>query len=270
MDQNNNIESINQTFFDYEMDVIKGKGCREFKVETFPWYLNFHVIYSPPERISIIDLEFNCTPGIDQLNVNLSISPYQNCAVNKKSQFDQLYEWRFICEFESYEDYKNETIFPTIIKFSFKSEKILHLAICRIHVHRFQDNCSIPDVPLHASYYRLNDTSLEYFPTPQRNKYRMIGDSVITCVYEGNWDKEPPIFEPIIKCNTNEIDMNSSLYKIIELVNFEFSNKTQVAVIDSKIIFKCNDEGNSSKNHVLICNEKGLWIGVDFKCKLKV
>jgi hypothetical protein len=96
----------------------------------------------------------------------------------------------------------------------------------------------------------------------------MIGDGVITCLNEGNWDKEPPIFEPIIKCNTNEINMTSKLYKEFKLENFEFFNKTEVAVIDSKIIFKCYNEENSSQTHVSICNENGLWIGDDLKCKL--
>jgi hypothetical protein len=80
--------------------------------------------------------------------------------------------------------------------------------------------------------------------------------------------EKPPIFEPIIKCNSNEIDMTSKLYKDFKLENFEYFNKTEVAVIDSKIIFKCYNEENSSKPHVSICNENGLWIGDDFKCKL--
>jgi hypothetical protein len=97
----------------------------------------------------------------------------------------------------------------------------------------------------------------------------MIGDNVINCLYEGNWDKELPIFEPIIKCNTNEIDMNSSLYKSIKFENFEyFFNESQVAAIDSKILFECNNEQNSFKILGSICNENGLWIGDDFKCKL--
>jgi hypothetical protein len=35
----------------------------------------------------------------------------------------------------------------------------------------------------------------------------MIGDGVITCAYEGNWDKETPIFEPIIKCTIDDIEI---------------------------------------------------------------
>jgi hypothetical protein len=272
MDQNNSVGStiINQTLFDYEIDFLKRNVCRELNVEKSPWHLNFHVIYSPPQRISIIDLKFYCESGIHELNVNLSISPYRNCTlVNKKTQFHKLYELRFICEFEPFEDYKNEIIFPTVMKFSFKSEKIFYLGICSIRVHRFQDKCGTPDLPLHASYNRLNDRSFEYFPIVQRNKHRMIGDGVITCSYDGNWDKEPPIFESIIKCNIDKIERNSSVYKIIKFVNFEFFNKTQVAVIDSKIILQCNNEENST-THALICNENGLWIGDDLKCKLEV
>ncbi len=62
--------------------------------------------------------------------------------------------------------------------------------------------------------------------------------------------------------------MTSKLYKEFKLENFEYFNKTEVAVIDSKIIFKCYNEGNLSQTHVSICNENGLWIGDDLKCKL--
>jgi hypothetical protein len=88
MDQNNSVGStiINQTLFDYEIDFLKRNVCRELNVEKSPWHLNFHVIYSPPQRISIIDLKFYCESGIHELNVNLSISPYRNCTlVNKKN-----------------------------------------------------------------------------------------------------------------------------------------------------------------------------------------
>jgi hypothetical protein len=141
--------------------------------------------------------------------------------------------------------------------------------ICGISVYDFPDNCGIPDIPLHAYYKPFNNGSIQYFlNNNQTNKYRMIGDSVITCLYGGNWDKEPPIFEPIITCNTDQINKNSSLYKSIKFEKFEFFNRTQVAVIDSKILFQCNNEENSPKIHVSICNEKGLWIGDDLKCKL--
>jgi hypothetical protein len=94
----------------------------------------------------------------------------------------------------------------------------------------------------------------------------MIGENTINCISEGNWDKEPPIFEPTIKCiSTN---FNLSAYKSIKFENFEFFNETQVAVIGSRIKFKCNDSGNSSKFLVSICDENGSWIGDDFNCKL--
>ncbi len=52
-----------------------------------------------------------------------------------------------------------------------------------------------------------------------------------------NWFKEYPN-------NSNQIERNSSIYKLIKFRNFEFFNKTQVAVIDSKILFKCINEEN--------------------------
>ncbi len=54
---------------------------------------------------------------INEIVVTLSISPYRNCVLVMKSQFSEGHEWIFICEFKSYEDYKNETITP-IMKFS--------------------------------------------------------------------------------------------------------------------------------------------------------
>jgi hypothetical protein len=152
----------------------------------------------------------------------LSISPYRNCVVVNKDSILRNDKWLFNCESENIKYYKNETTIPTTIKFSFKSAKIFQLAICGIFVYHVHDDCGIPNIPLHASYIRINDKSIEYFPIPQRNKHRMIGDGVITCLYAGNGDKKPPIFEPIIKCSTDEIDMNSGLYKRIKFENYEF------------------------------------------------
>ncbi len=273
MDQNSSFRSIsiNQTLFELNIKSIASGKCGPLGERTY--HQNFRIIYSPPRRISVIELFFNAVfdenATINELNCTLSISPHRNCVLVKKTPYPAGHKWIFICEFKSFEDYKNETISPTIIKFSFKSEKNFYLGICGIRIYQFQNDCGIPDKPLHASYNRLNDTSFEYFPTLQRNKHLMIGDNVINCLYEGNWDKELPIFEPIIKCNTNEIDMNSSLYKSIKFENFEyFFNESQVAVIDSKILFECNNEQNSFKILGSICNENGLWIGDDFKCKL--
>jgi hypothetical protein len=61
--------------------------------------------------------------------------------------------------------------------------------------------------------------------------------------------------------------MNSTLYNFIDPQNFEFFNEPKVAVIESRIKFKCNDSGNSSKFLVSICDENGLWIGDHYKCK---
>ncbi len=274
MDQNSNSTSIliNQTLFELNVKTIKSDKCWPLSEGMFHRYQNFRITYSPPQRISVIELSFKAVftenATINELNCTLSISPYRNCVLVKKTIYSAGYRWIFICEFKSFEDYNNETIRPTIIKFSFKSEKNFYLEICGIRIYQFANDCGIPDTPLHASYNRLNDTSFKYFPNVQRNKHHMIGDSGITCLYEGNWDKEPPIFEPIIKCNTDQIERNSSVYKIIKFGNFEFFNKTEVAVNNSKILFKCINEENSFKIHVLLCNENGLWIGDDLKCKL--
>ncbi len=145
-----------------------------------------------------------------------------------------------ICEIDSFDNYKNKKIIPNSILFYFKSEKKFQIAFYSINVYDFQDDCGTPDISLHASYKTINNNSIEFFPTPQRNEHHMIVNSVIMCLNEGNGDKEPPIFEPIIKCNINEIDMNSSLYRSIKRENFELFNKTQITVIDSKILFQCN------------------------------
>ncbi len=273
IDQNSSSTSIliNQTLFEFNVKAIKGGKCWPLSEGMFHRYQNFCITYSPPKRISVIELLFKAVftenATINELNCILSISPYRNCVLVKKTIYSAGHKWIFICEFKPFEDYKNET-FTSVIKFSFEYEKNFYLEICGIRIYQFPNNCGIPDIPLNGPYNRLNETSFEYFPTPQRNKHRMIGDSVINCLYEGDWDKEPPIFEPIIKCNTDQIERNSSVYKIIEFKNFEFFNKTEVAVIDSEILFECINEENSFKTHVLLCNENGLWIGDDLKCKL--
>ncbi len=245
--------------------------CESFESTN---HFNINLTYSSPQRISVITLKFEVdfvqNATINDLDINLSISRYRNCVVDERTEFSlERHFWIFICEFKSLEDYKDEKIIHQSIDFSFKSEKTFQLAICMINVYQFLDGCGTPDIPLPASYNRLDDESFEYFLTPQKIKHRMIGDSVITCVYDGNWDKEPPIFEPIIKCHTDEIEMNSGIYKSIKRENFEFFNKTQVAVIDSKILFECNNEENSSNIQVSICYENGLWIGDDLKCKFE-
>ncbi len=54
--------------------------------------------------------------------------------------------------------------------------------------------------------------------------------------------------------------MNWTLYNFIDPQNFEFFNETKVAVIESRIKFKCNDSGNCSKFLVSISHENGLWV----------
>ncbi len=276
-DQNWNVESIlfNLKLFSANDHCYlrRTKCCEGSKFRRFNSF-NINLTYSSPQRISVITLTFKVdfvqNATINELDVNLSISRHRNCVIDERTELSlERHFWMFICEFKSLEDYKNDNNNFQSIEFSFKSEKIFQLGICGINVYQFQYDCGIPDLPLHASYNRRDDKSFEYFLIPQKMKYRMIGDSVVTCLYSGNWDKEPPIFEPIIKCNTNEIVMNSGIYKSIKLENFEFFNKTQVAVIDSKILFECNNEENSFKIYVSICNENGLWIGHDLKCKFE-
>jgi hypothetical protein len=48
----------------------------------------------------------------------------------------------------------------------------------------------------------------------------LIGDNTISCLIEGIWDKEPPLFEPIFQCNTSHIDLNSKIYEKIEIPGF--------------------------------------------------
>jgi hypothetical protein len=272
LDQNSSAKDIllYQTFSNYNLKLNKSNVCEVFEETTN--YINIRITYSPNETVSVVELRFKVNfvenATINELNITLSLNPYRKCIVDERTEYsNHMHFWTFICELNSLTD--SLRTLPNSIEFFFISEKIFRLAICGINVYNFQNECGIPDVPLHASYYRRGFKSFEYFPTHQRNKHLMIGDGVINCLREGNWDKEPPIFEPIIKCNTNEINMTSKLYKDFKLENFEFFNKTQIAVIDSKIIFKCFNEENSSEPQVSICNENGLWIGNDLKCKLE-
>jgi hypothetical protein len=273
LNQTSSVKSIilNQTFSNYNLKLNKSNDCEVFKNTTNN--INIRITYSPYQRISVIELSFKVifveNATINELNITLSLSPYRKCIVDKRTEYsNHTHFWTFICELNSSRD--NETL-PNSIEFLFISEKNFQLAICGINVYYFEEDCSTPDMPLYASYNRTDSKTIEYFPNSDfsaRNKYHIIGNEVITCLYEGNWDNEPPIFEPIIKCNADVIDMNSTLYKIIKFVNIKYFNKTQVGVIDSKIIFKCYNEENLAKPHVLICNENGSWIGDDFKCKL--
>jgi hypothetical protein len=271
LDQRSSVKSIllNQTFSNYNLKLNKSNVCQDFKKTAK--YINISISYSPRQKISVISLRFKVifveNATIKELNITLSLDHYRKCIVDKRIEYsNHTHFWTFICELNSLIDYR---ISPNLIEFLFISEKSFQLSICGINVYHFQEDCGTPDVPLYASYSRRDFKTFEYFSISDKNKHYIRENGVITCLYEGNWDKEPPILEPAIKCNTDEIDMNPTLYKSIKLINFEFFNKTQVAVIDSKIILKCNNEENSSQTHVSICNENGSWTGDDLKCKLE-
>jgi hypothetical protein len=159
--------------------------------------------------------------------------------------------------------YKNETDISKSLEFTFKSEKEFELQINLISVYQFQNDCGIPDKPLHSTFEIMNKT-VKYYPDL---RYRIIGDNTIKCISDGNWDKEPPLFEPIFQCNTSHIDFKSKIYKKIELQDLELFNGTEVAVNNSKIIFECDFGNKTSKTLVSVCDENGFWIGDDYKCK---
>jgi len=272
--------SLNQTFEEFS------KKCTNFE---FADDLNFSLIYSPPERITAVKLYFETNLTIDygydtlrdKLKINLFVSPYRNCIIkltieqmiklswfkNSNQTHDDYYEYLiFLCESNSLKDYNKETIIQNSMRFSFKSEIKFRLRICKILVYRFEDKCGIPDIPIGASILRSDDKrTIEILGPSHGKRYRIIGENTLKCTFDGNWDKEPPIFEPEIQCNFTNFDLRT--YKSIKFENLEFFNETQVAVIDSKVLFECNNEENSSKIRVSICNENGLWIGDDFNCK---
>ncbi len=69
-------------------------------------------------------------------------------------------------------------------------------------------------------------------------RYRLIGHNNSNCV-EGNWDKEVPVLKPI-QCSVDEISLSYSIYKRIELKNFELVDGNKVAVVNSRIEFQLN------------------------------
>ncbi len=259
LDQNSDTETIqlNQTFAELN------KNCIDFK-ETKD--LNFSLIYSPSRRISVVKLSSRKKLN-DEFSINLFIADYLICTIKiSTSSLSSIYvsnSWVFICELNSLEGYKKEKFIPQSMHFSFKSDKIFSLSICRILVYEFGDKCKTPDIPFPASIRRLDQRRIQFYENSQEKKYRIIGETILKCTFEGYWDNEPPIFEPIIQCN-----INSSAYKSIQFQDFEFFNETEVAVIDSKIIFQCNNEENSSKFLVAKCDKNGLWVGDDYKCKM--
>jgi hypothetical protein len=273
--------SLNQTFEEFS------KNCTNLE---FANDLNFSLIYSPPERITAVKLYFETNLAVDygydtlrdKLKINLFVSPYRNCVIkltieqmirltwfkNSNQTYDDYYEYLiFLCELNSLKDYNKETIIPNSMRFSFKSEIKFRLRICKILVYRFEDKCGIPDIPIGAEILRSNDErTIEILGPSHGKRYRIIGGNTLKCTFDGNWDKEPPLFEPEIQCNLR--NFNSSLYKKIKFLDLEFFNETKVAVINSKVLFQCNNGENSSKIQVSICNENGSWIGDDFNCKL--
>ncbi len=282
-DQNSTSKTIsfNQTFEEFN------KNCTNFE---FANDLNFSLIYSPHKRISFVELyyktfvdhDYGKDTLRDKLEIYLFVS-HHNCIskLSKEGFFrfvrfkkdsngtdgDNLTYWEFLCEINSLEDYNKETIIPNSMRFSFKSEIKFRLRICKILVYRFEDKCGIPDIPIGAEILRSDDErTIEILGPSHGKRYRIIGENTLKCTFDGNWDKEPPIFEPEIQCNLR--NLNSSTYKRIKFLDLEFFNETEVAVINSKVLFECNNEENSSKIRVSICNENGLWVGDDFNCKL--
>jgi hypothetical protein len=236
--------------------------------------MTLYLFYSKVERISAIKFYFPgdfWTKNLLHIEVKARMHSSRDCIAYKelsKTLYNNIYV-TIICELNKFADNAKEMLEnPQSIEFSFESEKVFDTRICNLFVYQFEHNCGTPDTPLQATTNIQNSNKiLVFLPIPQRKQYRLIGDNTINCISEGNWDKEPPILEPIIQCNTTDIDLNSSIYKSIQLQNLEFFNRTEVAVIDSKIMFQCNNGENSSKIQVSLCNANGKWIGDDYKCK---
>jgi hypothetical protein len=230
--------------------------------------LKLKLNYSSPKRISALKFNFYNLLNYHQnkdMSINILINANRICIIdelhsdsNSKRSFLKI-----VCELKSFEDYKNESFIEQSLQLTFKSEYFFKLEICNIFVYQFQDDCGFPDIPLHSTIEKVNKT-VKFYPN---SGYRLIGDNTINCLFEGNWDKEPPILEPIIQCNTEDIDLNSSIYKSIKFQKLEFFNGTEVAVIGTEILFECNDEKNSSEILVSFCGGNGSWIGSDYKCK---
>jgi hypothetical protein len=124
-----------------------------------------------------------------------------------------------------------------------------------------------PHLPIGAHILRSDhERTIQIFGPSHGKRYRIIGENTLKCTFGGNWDKEPPIFEHEIQCNFT--NFNLSTYKSIKFLNLQFFNETEVAVINSKDLFQCNNGENSLKTWVSTCNENGSWIGDDFNYKL--
>lgn len=273
MDLNLSFETIakNVTFLEFVGNCLlyqkSNKEIIDFNVSKS---LIFEVFYSPFSRISFIELEiqntFINTENISEaeLSVNAFVNSYRNCIVGTKSpSYVNKTHLDFICELKSFENYNKETQdLPNSIKFWFRSNKKFELKICRILVSKFQDDCGLPDIPLHAKS-KYTGTNIYYYPSDEK-RHEILGgeqDKTIRCLFEGNWDKDLPLIKSKIHCETNGLALNSSYVKSIEFHNFEYFNETKVAVIDSRIKYQCNNSENSSEIFVLFCSDNGLWIG---------
>ena len=65
-----------------------------------------------------------------------------------------------------------------------------------------------------------------------------------------------------MKCPLNEFDFNSSDYKSYRLLGFEYFNETEVAIIDSRIEFDCNERVAPNQAFTVVCGSDGTWKGV--------
>jgi hypothetical protein len=206
------------------------------------------------------------------------INKYRECTLASRNWITsrRLTSYNIICESKSFNDFNEEKEdLPNSIKFSFKSEKEEELGIFKIFaisVYRFTNGCGIPDTPLHARYEMKENTVIYYSMDEER--YKIIGNNTIKCLYDGNWDKEIPLIEPIVQCSTEELGLRSGNFKEVEFENFEFFNDREIAVIGSTIKYQCQKSNsnsninyeNSSQIFVSICDENGLWIGDHNKC----
>jgi hypothetical protein len=259
--------SINETFrnvfrnFDQSYIALNKSKNASFEIFYLPV-----VIVSYVELVISIKYENKSIDVLTDLIVNAFINKYRDCILfDKYLSTQKLYEYDFICELKSFESFKNETNDMTnSIQFSFKSEAKFKLKIEGITVYKLRKDCGTPDTPLHARY-EIRDDIIYYYPLDDK-KYKIVGDNTIKCLFEGNWDKDIPVLEPIVQCSTEHLDLNSSYFKRVEFENFEYLNETEVAVVDSRIKYWCQNYQNSSLIYILVCNEDGQWIGDKNKC----
>ncbi len=194
MNKNPGLETVflNETFQEFS------ENCDKIFKRTKN--LNLKTYYSRKYHISVIEITFE-----DLLNKNKVHSPkseiqlkvfvtsLRNCIVDEKyfMDYEKSFFYRFVCELNSTEYSGSETNAPEIIQLSFNWKKVFKLKLCNLYVFQFEDDCGIPDIPLHSSTQNSGKT-VEFYPTIQQ-RYWMIGENTINCISEGNWYKEPPI-----------------------------------------------------------------------------